>query len=73
MKRNKKMVMELRRQKKIEKRQVEKLEELLERVRKLKEMAEEAQMKEELVISPDGLVMARSNFFQEEDSRYIRR
>ena len=65
--------MELRRQKKIEKRQVEKLEELLERVRKLKEMAEEAQMKEELVISPDGLVMARSNFFQEEDSRYIRR
>lgn len=28
---------------------------------------------EELIISPDGLVMARSNFFQEEDSRYIRR
>ena len=73
MKRNKKMVMELRRQKKIEKRQEEKLEGLLGRVRKLKEMAEEAQMKEELVISPDGLVMTRSNFFQDEDSRYIRR
>lgn len=73
MKRNKRMVKELRMQKKIEKREEEKINELLERVRRLKEMAEEAQMKEELVISPDGLVMARSNFFQEEDSRYIRR
>ena len=73
MKRNKRMVKELRMQKKIEKREEEKINELLERVRRLKEMVEEAQMKEELVISPDGLVMTRSNFFQEEDSRYIRR
>ena len=73
MKRNKRMVKELRMQKKIEKREEEKINELLERVRRLKEMAEEAQMKEELVISPDGLVMTRSNFFQEEDSRCIRR
>ena len=73
MKRNKQMVKEMRMQKKIEKREDEKINELLERVRKLKELAEKAQMKEELIISPDGLVMARSNFFQEEDSRYIRR
>lgn len=73
MKRNKQMVKEMRMQKKIEKREEEKINELLERVRKLKELAEKAQMKEELIISPDGLVMARSNFFQEEDSRYIRR
>lgn len=73
MKRNKQMVKEMRMQKKIEKREEEKINELLERVRKLKELAEKAQMKEELIISPDGLLMARSNFFQEEDSRYIRR
>ena len=72
MKRNKQLVRELRMEKKINKREEEKLEELLEKVRILKEKArrEEAM---DLVISPDGLIVARKQFYQEDDSRYIRR
>ena len=72
MKRNKQIVRELRLEKKINKRQEERLEELLEKVREMKERARQEEAKD-IIISADGLVMARSSWYQDEDSRYIRR